>query len=536
MKIMVINGSPKGESSNTMKLTRAFLEGLTLQNENSVETIHLNRVDIGHCLGCFNCWTNTPGECVIKDDMPKLFENYITADLIIWSFPLYTYGMPSKVKAFLDRLLPYTLPLITLINGRATHPPRYDLSYQRHILFSTCGFCSIEGNYDALIKQLDILFGERLTKIICAEGELFSVPQLGQKCRQYLNYVKTAGEEYAINKTITDETRTKLNELLYPAENFIDMANASWNIKSGDSKIDKMEKATGFLRQMAVVYNKSAYEKHSPTILEFYFTDIDIVSQLKFNSTGCRLLTEHEPYTARIEVGFETWKDISSGRISGEQALFEKKYAVKGDFSLFASLGNYFGASVTKTAAASSNTRTKKSNMLFLLLPWIIFWSLTPISILWGSYISIIISAFMPLAAQNSELTIYDRLSIVLVTAVSAAALYGISMQWLLPASYGIFGAMWFLSAFLRIPLTAYYSCNNYGGETAFKNSLFIKTNALLTAAWGILYILTSVAAFFIYQTFLSSYTGLIALIPPILMKIFTSWFQKWYPARYAAR
>ena len=28
MKILVINGSPKGERSETMKVTRAFLEGM----------------------------------------------------------------------------------------------------------------------------------------------------------------------------------------------------------------------------------------------------------------------------------------------------------------------------------------------------------------------------------------------------------------------------------------------------------------------------------------------------------------------------
>ncbi len=69
MKILVINGSPKGSASNTYKLTRAFLEGMELgaqekdlNGQVQVEEIWVNRMNIKPCLGCFSCWNKTPGD------------------------------------------------------------------------------------------------------------------------------------------------------------------------------------------------------------------------------------------------------------------------------------------------------------------------------------------------------------------------------------------------------------------------------------------------------------------------------------------
>lgn len=99
-------------------------------------------------------------KCVIKDDMTELIEQYIKADLIVWSFPLYYFGMPSKIKAFLDRMLPTNLPYMDINqNGTSGHPSRYDLSHQRHVLISTCGFYTAKNNYDALFSQFEIMSG-----------------------------------------------------------------------------------------------------------------------------------------------------------------------------------------------------------------------------------------------------------------------------------------------------------------------------------------------------------------------------------------
>ena len=104
----------------------------------------------------------------------------------------------------------------------------------------------------------------------------------------------------------------------------------------------------------------------------------------------------------------------------------------------------------------------------------------------------------------------------------------------LLPISYLGFGLMWSISCLNKIPLTAHYSANDYNGEKAFDNPLFIKTNRILTFMWGILYVLTSIITFFVMKTSFSAYLGIINNILPIFMGIFTAWFQKWYPAKVA--
>lgn len=93
---------------------------------------------------------------------------------------------------------------------------------------------------------------------------------------------------------------------------------------------------------------------------------------------------------------------------------------------------------------------------------------------------------------------------------------------------------MWSLSCLTKVPLTAHYSKNNYNGESALKNPLFMKTNKILTIAWGALYILTSIWTFFIMQSSHSSYIAIINNVLPIVMGIFTKWFQNLYPAWYA--
>ena len=105
MKVLVLNGSPK-KKSDTFRLTEAFLRGFNREKKHEVHIINVIEKDIAPCRGCFGCWQRLDGHCVIQDDQNAILDLYRTADVILWSFPLYCYAMPSHLKALLDRTIP----------------------------------------------------------------------------------------------------------------------------------------------------------------------------------------------------------------------------------------------------------------------------------------------------------------------------------------------------------------------------------------------------------------------------------------------
>jgi len=228
MKILVINGSPRGEGSCTMNLTNAFLEGAGWTD---AEVIDMSKSDVKGCLGCFSCWSKTPGSCVINDNMTEFLPKIIEADVVIWSFPLYSCGFPGNMKNFMDRQLPIALPYMDKSVESGAHPSRYDMSKQRQFFISTCGFWTAEGNYDsiiALLKHGRPQVNHKDFTVFCGQGELFNVPELKEYTNPYLEIVRQAGKE-CISGVISKETSDLLAEPLFPREDFEKMADGSWD-------------------------------------------------------------------------------------------------------------------------------------------------------------------------------------------------------------------------------------------------------------------------------------------------------------------
>ncbi|MCL2857080.1 MAG: flavodoxin family protein [Oscillospiraceae bacterium] len=243
MKVLVINGSPRGEQSSTMHLTRAFLEGAGWQN---AEIIDLTEQKIEHCMGCFACWFHTPGSCVINDSMSELLPKLIAADVVVWSFPLYYYNIPGKLKSFIDRNLPLVSPEMSEESEIGDHPDRYDLSSQRNILISGCGFWTAKGNYPSIEAMFDLIWAEgrygdnKYEKIFVGQGSLLSLPtqkippevlavtpdahEIQAKVAAYLDVVRTAGSQWADGK-IDDATRRQLEQSIMTKEAYEKSAN-----------------------------------------------------------------------------------------------------------------------------------------------------------------------------------------------------------------------------------------------------------------------------------------------------------------------
>lgn len=93
MKLMVYNGSPRGEHGNTPLLMSQFLTGYTAVPGNTFHMYHLAYLYQAETFAAaFN-----------------------EADAVILAFPLYCDAMPGLVKAFIESLEPYC--------GRTGNPP-----------------------------------------------------------------------------------------------------------------------------------------------------------------------------------------------------------------------------------------------------------------------------------------------------------------------------------------------------------------------------------------------------------------------------
>lgn len=526
MKVLVINGSPKNERSNTMCLTLAFLDGTGWLD---AEIIEVSKANIKSCLGCFACWSKTPGKCVINDGMSEIFHKIISADVIVWSFPLYYFSVPGGLKNLIDRQLPLNLPFMAKGNESGGHPKRYDLMHQKHVVISTCGFWTAKGNYDSIISMFNHFCGKgNYSTIFCGQGELFSVPELKGHTDAYLEVVRRAGAEYATG-AIGSETQSKLAEPLYPRDVFEKMADASWGISKNGEVTTSTDDSFNFTKQMAALYRPNGAER----VLEMHYTDIDKTYQIILTKDGSEVIAEgFEPYTTRIETPYPVWRSISRGEISGQEALFQRRYKVLGDFSLMLNWDELFGASSISKPCKEEPPR--KTNMIVLLLPWIVIWTSVAINSTIGSAISIAVAACIPLFWLKFKPVVYEQISVPIVAILSLAVLFGLDTRLVVAFSYLVFGLTWTIGAFPKIPLTAHYSAANYGEEKAFANPLFISTNRILTVVWGLLYLVTPIWTYILMGTVFSPYIGLINSILPVLMGLFTAWFQKWYPARFA--
>ena len=235
MKVLVLNGSPKGGRSNTLNITKAFLAGFPADTK--VDTAELYRMDIKPCVGCFSCWSRTDGHCVINDDMQLLYGRIMAADVIIESFPLYFFGMPSQLKALTDRCLPFMLAYrgnLVEDKNASFHELRDEGMHQKRlVVISTCGYVNAAPMYPALIKEYDLICGEgNYTAILCPEGELFIAEKAKRQREGYLCDITEAGREFSERLCLSPETMAKISKPILSPMGFEAITQAHW-AKSG---------------------------------------------------------------------------------------------------------------------------------------------------------------------------------------------------------------------------------------------------------------------------------------------------------------
>ena len=124
MKALILIGSKTDDNEST-KIHEIILEELKKLNWDATSIV-LEDKNIAYCLGCFGCWVQTPGECVIKDYEETIVRKMVHSDLIIYITPIVFGGYSSILKKVLDRQISRVLPYFTKIEGEVHHKKRYE--------------------------------------------------------------------------------------------------------------------------------------------------------------------------------------------------------------------------------------------------------------------------------------------------------------------------------------------------------------------------------------------------------------------------
>ena len=124
MKAIILNGF-KIDNGKMARIHDLMLEELKKLNWDAT-SINLEDKSIAYCMGCFGCWVQTPGECVIKDYETEIVKHLVQSDLVIYFTPITFGGYSSILKKAIDRQISRVLPYFTKVNGEIHHPQRYE--------------------------------------------------------------------------------------------------------------------------------------------------------------------------------------------------------------------------------------------------------------------------------------------------------------------------------------------------------------------------------------------------------------------------
>jgi len=361
MKILAINGSPRGKKSNTDRILQPFLEGAREAGAET-ETIYLKDKKINYCLGCFTCWTKTPGVCVHEDDMPDLLEKMRQADVVVYATPLYVFTVTAQMKAFMDRHIPLLDPHIIKRGDQFIHPSRYETHPSRVVLISNCGFPErhhFSGLVETFRRFTSEPDSELVATILCAGGELLKQPALQESLRWYVEAARRAGREVVEQGHIAAETQEVLDRPLADPAVYSRMANAYWDSvivrPEGEAGLGEGEPGTllsppasrdtvrDIVAGMAVVFNPEA-AGDLQAVVQFDVSGQDPGQYyLRIAEGKCAAFEGvHPEPTLTIHTPAEVWLRISRGELDGAQAMMSGQYTVEGDLGLLIRFNKLF--------------------------------------------------------------------------------------------------------------------------------------------------------------------------------------------------
>lgn len=351
MRVLALNSSPRsGGQSKTELMLNPLVEGM-LDAGGEVEVINLRKKNIKNCIGCYTCWTKTPGQCIHKDDMTgELFPKWLKSDLVVYATPLYNYGVNATLKAFIERTLPSMEPFFEFHDGRMFHPLRHKCP--AFVMLSVAGMPD-EGHFSALsahVTYMSATPGRKLAaEIYRPAAEIMTNPIFREKSKDILDATKQAGRELVMTMKVSSETMEKITQSLVEPQSFAEMANVFWKTciaeavtpkEFGEKKmIPRPDSFESFMFLFPSGLNSEATGDRT-VILQFNFSG-EMEGSCHFVIEKGKVASKmgaNENQDLTIETPFEVWMDIMTGKADGQQMFMEQQYKVNGDISLMIQL------------------------------------------------------------------------------------------------------------------------------------------------------------------------------------------------------
>jgi Multimeric flavodoxin WrbA len=233
MKIIAINGSPRGKTSNTNVMVTAFLKGA---QESGAEIINvfLAEKDIRYCKGCLSC-RFSHGQCVINDDMAEIVSLENGADVLLLATPLYIHDISGTLKVYMDRSIMKSYDLgygymEKTVMGEYKSTIKPERQVPKIVMMSNCGNTG-RSHFQVIshwIKRTAFMMNtEVIGEIYASQGVLLTSKneKVQPIISNYLQVLEKAGKEIATDKLMSVTTEKALEKSFVPDEIYIQGLN-----------------------------------------------------------------------------------------------------------------------------------------------------------------------------------------------------------------------------------------------------------------------------------------------------------------------
>jgi len=380
MKVLALNGSPRMKASSTYHMLKPLLEGMEEAGAET-ELVHISKLNLEYCIGCYTCWVRTPGKCIHKDKdrMVAMLDSFNSADLVVFGTPLYHFTMSGIMKTFLDRTIPRFEPWLIPHNsvlGVSGHPERFKKP-EKILLVSPCGLPEFE-HFDSLVatfKQIARMENWKYVgEILRPFGEPLSRRGLQKLFSSYYGLLRQAGGQIILEGRISDDLQAELRKDLFPGgkQACYDLSTSYWQMDMNRFRVPEEKRhtvpfasANGAVRQIDqpqpgengnVDPELDMIMMGMPTAFNPEVAgDLDATFQYTLTGEGggtyhMRIkdgkCTAHRGPVVNADFSInspvEVWKAVSKGEIPGPQAYIDGKYQWSGDMNIIMILDDLF--------------------------------------------------------------------------------------------------------------------------------------------------------------------------------------------------